>query len=364
MRDKTWSEHQKSIPDDRYFYLRSCIRQNFFPGSERTFLDIVGNRLERDILDSPFQTSCSGIGYHTDVIPLETTMAIIARQFSLMHECGYENLVTSCITSFGLYNEVLNTWAEFPQSEERTREILFRATGRELHKPRHLSHTSDIVFHLRHEIAQQAVRKLVNIHTGEPLRVVEHVGCHYAKIFPGAGVGGSEFPYVLSGMIEAWGGECIDYPERRHCCGFGFRQYLVQANRGYSIANSHKKFESMAPYKPDFIVANCPGCTMFLDRWQYAISQIEGRTYGANGEGIPVLTYEEMAGLVLGYDPWEMGMQMHQVDVEPLLDKMGVEYDFMAKYRGVGGCDIGAPAPTAVSRRALDLDGLKMTTNR
>ena len=28
-------------------------------------------------------------------------------------------------------------------------------------------------------------------------------------------------------FFESWGGEVIDYPERRHCCGFGFRQYLV-----------------------------------------------------------------------------------------------------------------------------------------
>ena len=38
-----------------------------------------------------------------------------------------------------------------------------------------------------------------------------------------------------------------------------------------------------------------------------------------------------MAGLVLGYDPWELGMQMHQVDVEPLLEKMGIDYDPAAK---------------------------------
>ena len=42
-----------------------------------------------------------------------------------------------------------------------------------------------------------------------------------------------------------------------------------------------------------------------------------GTTHGENGHGILVLTYEEMAGLVLGYDPWVLGMQMHQVDVEP-----------------------------------------------
>ena len=159
------------------------------------------------------------------------------------------------------------------------------------------------MFHFREEIAARAKRRLVNVATGEPLKVVEHIGCHYAKIFPKSGIGGSEFPYVLAGMVESWGGECVDYPERRHCCGFGFRNYLVQANRGYSIANSHKKLESMAPYKPDFIVANCPGCAMFLDKWQYAIAEMEGTTYGQNGHGIPVLTYEEMAGLVLGYDP-------------------------------------------------------------
>ena len=179
-------------------------------------------------------------------------------------------------------------------------------------------------------------------------KVVEHIGCHYAKIFPKSGIGGSEFPYVLAGMVESWGGECVDYPERRHCCGFGFRNYLVQANRGYSVANSKKKLESMAPYKPDFIVANCPGCAMFLDKWQYTVSEMEGTTYGQNGQGIPVLTYEEMAGLVLGYDPWDLGMQMHQVAVEPLLEKMGVPYDPSTKYLGKNGKFIGQPEPTAI----------------
>jgi heterodisulfide reductase subunit B len=53
--------------------------------------------------------------------------------------------------------------------------------------------------------------------------------------------------------------------------------------------------------------------------------------------------------LVLGYDPWDMGMQMHQVDVEPLLIKMGVEYDPSAKFLGRAGKYIGAPQPAAVN---------------
>lgn len=346
---KNWQEYQKKIADDKYFYVRSCIRQNFFPGSEAVFLKILREDLGRDVKEEPIHTSCTGIGYHSDIVPLDTIMAVVARQFALMTEAGYENFISSCITSFGIYTEILETWREFPETEARARENLFKATGREFNKPKNLAHTSDVIFHHREAIAAKATHRLVDIATGSPLKVVEHIGCHYAKLFPKSGVGGSEFPYVLAGMVDQWGGKCVDYPERRHCCGFGFRNYLVQANRGSSIANSQKKLESMAPYKPDFIVANCPGCAMFLDKWQYTISEMEGVTYGENGRGIPVLTYEEMAALVLGYDPWDMGMQMHQVAVEPLLDKLGVKYDSAAKYLGVNGKYIGKPEDVAIN---------------
>ena len=338
-----WNDYQKEIADDNYYYVRSCVRQNFFPGSETTFIRILRDELGKDIYENPSHTTCTGIGYHGDLVPLETTMTMIARQFALMTEAGYENLVPSCITSFGLYIEVLDTWHHFPEVEKKIRENLKKATGREFEKPKNIAHVSDVVYKFRNEIAEKARYKLVDKETKEPLKVVEHIGCHYAKMFPDRGVGGAEYPYVLIGMIESWGGKPIDYPERRHCCGFGFRQYLIKGNRGYSIACSKKKFESMQPYKPDMIISNCPGCPMFLDKWQYAISEMEEKTYGKNGQGIPVFTHEEVAGMVLGYDPWDLGMQVHQIPVEPLLDKIGIPYDPEKKYKGVNGKDLGTP---------------------
>lgn len=328
-----WKKYQKEIADDSYFYLRSCVRQNFLPASETTFIRILREELNKDIYENPAHTTCTGIGYHSDIVPLETTMTVVARQFALMTEAGYQNIVPSCITSFGLYTEILDTWHHFPDLEAKIRENLYNATGREFEKPRNVAHASDIIYKFRKEIAARAKHKLVNIHTGKPLKVVEHIGCHYSKMFPDKGIGGAEYPYVLVGMIEEWGGEAIDYPERRHCCGFGFRQYLVQANRGFSVSCSHKKFESMEPYQPDMIITNCPGCPMFMDKWQYAIAEMSGKTYGQNGYGIPVFTYEEVAGLVLGYSPWDLGLQVHQVAVEPLLNKMGIQYDKAAKYK-------------------------------
>lgn len=338
-----WKEYQKEIAEDRYFYVRSCVRQNFFPGAEQIFLRIMRDELGKDVNEHPCHTTCTGIGYHGDVVPFDTTMTVVARQFALMTESGYENLVPSCITSFGLYTEILETWHHFPEVEEKIRGYLKKATGREFKIPKNLAHSSDVIFKFRKEIAQKAKYKLINKNTGEPLKVVEHIGCHYAKMFPYVGVGGAEYPYVLVGMIEDWGGQIIDYPERRHCCGFGFRQYLVQANRGYSVACSHKKFESMEPYKPDMIVTNCPGCPMFLDKWQYTIAEMEGKTYGQDGHGISVFTFEEVAGMVLGYDPWDIGLQVHQVSCEPVLDKMGIAYDSDKKYSDKQGKHLGFP---------------------
>ena len=50
---KAWKEYQKDIADDNYFYARSCIRQNFFPGSEAAFLNILRNDLGRDVYEDP-----------------------------------------------------------------------------------------------------------------------------------------------------------------------------------------------------------------------------------------------------------------------------------------------------------------------
>jgi heterodisulfide reductase subunit B len=343
IKSKSWESYQKHIAEDNYYFARSCIRQNFFPAAEGLFLDIMHNDLHKDIYDDARQTTCTGIAYHSGIIPFETTMGVIARQFSLMTEAGYENFAVSCVTSFGLYTETLETWKEFPEKEKEIRDALLRATGRTFEIPKNLVHASDLIYKFRKEISSKLKYRLVNNKTGQPLKVVDHIGCHYAKIFPKEGIGGAEFPYVLAGLIDEWGGSQVDYPERRHCCGFGFRQYLLKSNRSYSVSNTKKKLDSMEPYHPDLIIANCPGCTFFLDRWQYVISEIEGKVYGDNGYGIPVLTYEELAGLLLGYNPWDIGLQLHQVAVEPLLNKLGVKYNPDDKYKGRSGKILNLP---------------------
>ena len=180
-KQQIWNDYQKEIADDRYYYARSCIRQTFFPGSEWAYLDILNNKLGKTVLDDPRHTTCTGIGYHSDVVPIETIMTVVARHFALMTEAGFENMTPSCITSFGIYTEILHTWETHPEWEEKTREFLWKATKREFQKPKNLAHTSDVIYKFRNEIAAQKKYSLVDIHTGRPLQVVDHIGLRLGR---------------------------------------------------------------------------------------------------------------------------------------------------------------------------------------
>ena len=60
-KQQIWKDYQNEIADDHYFYARSCIRQTFFPGSERAYLDIMKKKLRKDVIDDPRHTTCTGI---------------------------------------------------------------------------------------------------------------------------------------------------------------------------------------------------------------------------------------------------------------------------------------------------------------
>jgi len=48
-------------------------------------------------------------------------------------------------------------------------------------------------------------------------------------------------------------------------------------------------------------------------------------------------------GLVLGYNPWDLGLQYHMVQSEPLLNKLGIEFEGADKYRTKDGKQMPIP---------------------
>ena len=314
----------KPIPDDGYYLTTSCVMGTFSPSIEplvaRTY-DLLGRRWAMGGTGSAsLNTCCSGIVTHGNVFTVESSLLVVARLWSVCAEAGLENITTACVTSFAIHNEILELMHKEPGLAKKVDKALYDACGRRLIVPRHIVHCSDIFYRYRGELAQLMKYRLLDMTTGQPLKVVDHVGCHYNKIFPSKSVGGTEYCDVLTAMIREWGGDEVDYPERRHCCGMGFRQCMIRPNRSFTVACARKKFESMAPFAPDLIITNCPGCGLVLDREQWAVNELTGANFQ-----IPVLNYAQLVGLLLGWDPYEVvGIQGHTVPVEPLLERMGI----------------------------------------
>jgi heterodisulfide reductase subunit B len=315
---------EKEVPASGYYLTPSCVAGVFAPSTEpligRAF-DLLGVSwaLPTPRLESE-HTCCSGMLTHGDLFQVESTLLVTARLWSVAAEAGMENLVCACVTSYATHSESLALLEHEPGLAEKVDRLLQEACGRRLVIPKHVVHASDLFHKFRTKLAGSMVHRLVDRRTGRPLKVVDHVGCHYAKIFPEKAIGGADYCDVLSALIREWGGAEIDYPQRRACCGMGFRQCVIQPNRGYTMACIQKKLASMAPYAPDLILTNCPGCHLFLDREQWAVNSLTGSRHA-----IPVLSYAELAGVLLGWDPYDVvGIQSHATPVEPLLEKIGV----------------------------------------
>ena len=208
---------------------------------------------------------------HGNVITVESSLLVVARLWSVAAEAGFENVTAVCVTSFALHNEMRQLLLSEPGLAEKVDRVLSEVCGRRLVVPKEIVHCSDVIYHYRAELARAMKYRLVDPATGRPLKVVDHVGCHYNKLFPQKSVGGTEYCDVLAAMVREWGGEEVDYPERRHCCGMGFRQCMVRPNRSFTLACARKKLESMAPFQPDLILTNCPGCLLVLDREQWGV---------------------------------------------------------------------------------------------
>ena len=318
----------KEIPSDDYYLTTSCVLGTLNPGTEvliTRIYDLLGLHWGITPTTPASQcTCCTGISSHGDIMAFESTLLVVARLWSVAAELGFKHISTACVTSFCIHTECLEMYHEEPDLAERVDRWLHEACGRKLQLPTHVVHASDVIYKHRDRLAESFLKyRLVDHRTGRPLRIVDHVGCHYAKVFPEKAVGGADYCDVLTGMIRSWGGQTVDYPERRHCCGMGFRQCMIQPNRGYTMACVLKKMTSMEPFQPDLILTNCPGCNVFLDKEQWAIQELTGRQFQ-----VPVLSYTELAGLLLGWDPYDVvGIQAHTVPVEPFLDRVGIPYD-------------------------------------
>ena len=111
-------------------------------------------------------------------------------------------------------------------------------------------------------------------------------------------------------MIEALGGEVVDYDGARKCCGFP----VITMNSETSLRQAGTHLGDAIDAGADCLVTPCPLCHLNLDMQQPRRGAVD------RDLGLPVLHLPQLVGLALGFEPKELGMQRHVVKPTTVID--------------------------------------------
>jgi len=147
------------------------------------------------------------------------------------------------------------------------------------------------------------------------LKVAPFYGCQILRPSKLLGFEDPDRPWSLEAIIEACGGEPIDYPAKIKCCGFP----IIQAREEVALAELIQPIEQAKQAGADAMVTPCPLCHLSLDAWQLKLKEQTGKDFQ-----MPVLHLSQLIGVAAGLDDSELRFKRHVVTVKPVTDKLAV----------------------------------------
>ena len=161
-----------------------------------------------------------------------------------------------------------------------------------------------------YELLKQAAHKGL-----KGLRVAPFYGCQILRPSNLLGFEDPDRPSSLERIIEACGGEAIDYPAKIKCCGFP----IIQAREETALGELIQPIEQAKEAGADAIVTPCPLCHLSLDAWQSKLKKQTGKDFQ-----MPILHLSQLIGVAAGLADSELRFRRHVVSMEPVLEKLAL----------------------------------------
>jgi len=130
------------------------------------------------------------------------------------------------------------------------------------------------------------------------LKVACYYGCYLVRPPEVTQFDDPENPTILEGLVEAMGGESLDWPGKVDCCGGA----LSLTRTEITVQHSASIIDMAQAAGADCITVACPMCQTSLDLRQKDIEKATGKRYN-----LPVVYITQLLGLCLGISPEELG---------------------------------------------------------
>ena len=139
------------------------------------------------------------------------------------------------------------------------------------------------------------------------LKVAPFYGCQILRPSKLLGFEDPDRPWSLEAIIEACGGEAIDYPAKIKCCGFP----IIQAREETALGELIQPIEQAMEAGADAMVTPCPLCHLSLDAWQQKLEASTGKRFQ-----MPILHLSQLIGVAAGLEDSELRFRRHVVPVD------------------------------------------------
>jgi succinate dehydrogenase / fumarate reductase cytochrome b subunit len=289
-------------------YWPGCVSRGFTPELHGS-MALVAERLGIELVELD-RANCCGAGVIAEHNQ-ELVDTLNARTFALAQQTGF-SMMNICSTCQGAQSECQQRLDADGAYRAHINEVL-AGEGLEYVKGKDGFTNKNFLWLLVEDYGLDALREQVK-RPLEGLRVGPFYGCYVLR--PKHRLGYDEHPdrdIYLEQVIEALGGEVVEYDGARRCCGFP----VITMNRETSLRQAGTHVGDALDAGADCLVTPCPLCHLNLDLQQPEAAKVVNRDLG-----LAILHLPQLVGLALGFEPKQLGMSKHIASTDWVEDRL------------------------------------------
>jgi len=263
---------------------------------------LLADRLGIELIELT-AASCCGASVVNDT-NRDIARVLNARTYAQAEALGLDDVITICSTCTG-HMRAANK--ELHDSEER-----MSAANAILGKFGAKYNGGVVVRHLLwlliDDIGLDTLRSMV-VRPLNGLRVAPFYGCHIIRPESVNGWESARNPHSLEDVIEAIGGEAIDYAGKTRCCGF----HIQLEKEGTAASMVGQNMRIAKDKGAEVVLTPCPLCHLALDGYQADAAARWGRT------DLPTFHLPQLVAFALGVPAEKLGLNKHLIDPRRIL---------------------------------------------
>jgi heterodisulfide reductase subunit B len=256
---------------------------------------LIGKKLGIDLVELEGTTCCPEPEI-SKTVSYDGWLRVAARNLSIAEQTS-NNLClicSGCYATFSRANKALKDEATLSEVNNQLQRI-----------NRKYNHTVNVmnVVELLHDVVGIERLKSHFVKRMNKAKIATHPGCRILHE--------KDLVDKMNAVITATGASLLTWKAQEMCCGvpsmYNDPEFALNER-------AKRKVEDLKTVAPDCLVLVCPACYDMLEKAEISFLDPE--------QLVPIVNLVELVALAIGISPEEIGMDLHRIEVAPLMEKI------------------------------------------